>query len=640
MATNTMQLLGSSSNNSNINSNDCTCSCCSSNALLLETLARRLRCCKEITFSQDAESPSLEYIKFTISTQSSSKSEGPTQLSFPLKFRLRREFEDNGWHDLEDNGGLDIGQGELQICSRKLLEQDLVACVANSVTESLQTIKFVAFNYHLYHCMKAVLATFVKRNKPLKRLTWDSCNCLSERLNFDAHGLIEFTELTKVCKLCEEFHLEHNQLQADLNGDNLESHFILSVLAEVTSLKVISISNTCANFDNDLVQILQANKSMKEFVLYNAVSGQTKTALTPIVDAMRKHPTLQKFTFLQSSLDSSLYKWAIATILENPNIIGLCTDGYYYQNATWLGRFLATNHQLTEVNLSHPGFEYMYDRARSPGGTMSLIKGLRQNQRITSITIVGLPIGARESRALRTLIEATDTVTKLVCGDSILMPDCFATIVGGLLSNTSIQKFSIQALDLDAIGVQTVAEVLTSNATLQSLSLSTHRRHYSLRNRSAPRINVEPSQIAAVIAAGLRQNTTLKHLSLPANLQADDCVTHFVHILESDPRNNATLERLTFWPKTPCPHPKIRYFTMLNRCGRQNLLQLQSSTTQEQPLALWAHIVATKPIDLVRYFIMQCPSLFDQNVCYAKQTLAGEIDDDIHRHCKKRVKMS
>ena len=433
-------------------------------------------------------------------------------------------------------------------------------------------------------------------------------------------------------------------------GRNLDSPFILSALSEVKSLKVVSLCHTFSDVNDDLAQILQANTSMKEIVLYNAFSGETKAALNPIVDAMKKHPTLQKFTFLQSSLDSSLYKWAIASILENPNIIGLCTDGYYCQNATWLGRFLATNDQLTEVNLSHPGFEYMYDRASSPGATLSLIRGLCQNQKLTSITIVGIPIAERASLALRTLIETTDTVKKLVCGNSIMMPDCFATIVGGLLSNTSIEKFSIQALDLDAVCVHTVAEVLTTNATLQSLSLSTHRRHYSLRNRSAPRINIEPSQIAALIAAGLRQNTTLKQLSLPTNLHGNDCVTHFVQILDSDhPGNNTTLERLRFWPKTPCPHPKIQYFTMLNRCGHQQFLQSQSPAKQEPPLALWALTLATKPIDLVRYFITQYPSLFDKNLRDTKQTIGlrdtkqtiGEdINEDGHHHCEKRVKLS
>jgi hypothetical protein len=455
-------------------------------------------------------------------------------------------LEENSSQDLEDNG-------ELHSCSRKFLEQDLVACVANNVAENLQTIKVVAFDYHLCDFIEAILAIFVARNKPLKRLVWDSCNCLFEKSSFHGSGLTQFDELTKVCKLCEEFHLDHSHLQDDLHGGDRDSPFILSVLSEVTSLQVVSLSNTFADFNDDLVQILQANQSMKEFVLYNAFSGETKAALTPIVKAMREHPTLQKVTFLQSSLDSSLYKWAITTILENPNIIGLCTDGFYYQNAKWLCRFLATNDQLTEVNLSHPGFEYMYDRARSPWGTMRLIRGLRQNQNLTSITIVGLPIGARESQALRTLIETTDTVTKLVCGDALMMPDCFATIVGGLLSNTSIHKFSIQALDLDIIGVHTVAEELTSNATLRSLSLSTRRRHYSLRSRSAPRINVEPTQTAALIAAGLRQNTTLTHLSLPASLHVDDCVTHFVRILESDPGNNTTLERLAILAQNSLP---------------------------------------------------------------------------------------
>ena len=187
----------------------CTCSSCSSNALLLETFALRLKRCKEISFTQDTEDP--DNTQVAISTQAASKSEGPTQLNFELKFSVRQ--------DLDDNGVLLFGgKGDLQSCSRNFLQQDLVACVANNVTEYLQTIKVVAFDHHLCDFIEALLAIFVERNKPLKRLVWDSCNFLFYKTHFDGRRRTDVGELTKVCKLCEEFHFEYSYLQGDLNG--------------------------------------------------------------------------------------------------------------------------------------------------------------------------------------------------------------------------------------------------------------------------------------------------------------------------------------------------------------------------------------------------------------------------------------
>ena len=568
----------------------------------LETLEKRLKHCKEISFTQDSDGRDNTYL--AIATKAS-KGDEAKQIRLKLAFK-------------GDDDAVELGKQ-----SKQFLENQLVACLKKNA-DKIQNVKYVTIDDRLPDFINVTIAIFIEKKKPLKKLVFDSCGSQRD----DGPSIFDATLLRQVCELCEEFHIDYEDHELS-NPHDLP--LFLSVLGQVNLLKVVSFSYTFCDDTTQLVHMLESNTLLTELILYNAFSGITKSALNPLVDAMKKHPSLKKFTLLHSKLHSSIYKWAVTTILDNKNIVGFCTDGYYSRNATWLGRFLGANDQVTEVNLSHPSFEDDYDRVSSRGAALSLIQGLSRNTTLKSVKLVGIPMEAEVVQAMRTLIEMNETFEKLACGTTVMRPSCFSVIIGGMLSNTTIKKLSIQARYLDPVGAQTVADILASNVTLESLSIGTHRCRYPLRSRARTSMEVDPadpSQAVALLVAGLRQNTTLKYLTLPASMYNSSCVEHFCGILQTE---NQTLERLTFWPnrfwpKVPCKIPRLQYLTLLNRCGRQRLFHANV------PNALWAHVLAAKPnADLVRYFVNEKPVLFDY--CAEKRQQVENSD-----HGNKRAK--
>jgi hypothetical protein len=521
--------------------------------------------------------------------------------------RLKLDFK-------EDNNAAAVESDllELSEASKHLLENRLVPCLKKHIVSCKGGIlQFAFIDDRLPDFINMVSNCFVEQEVRLKKVVFESCGS-NQATAEEGNTVSIFDEnaLRQLCSLSDEVHLDYED--RELNDPQDLSSF-LSVLSQVTSLKVIGLSYTFCDDISSLVKILEANKaSLQEFVLYNAFSGVTKSALRPLVESMTKHATLKKFTLLHSRLNSSIYRWAITSIVEgNKSIIGLCTDGNYSQNATWLGRFLGSNEQLTEVNLSHPNFEDDgHARASSPGATLSLVQGIGRNTVLRSVKLVGIALSEPETaQAVRTLIETNETIEKFACGNNFLSSTNFALIIGGTLSNATMRKLSIQSVDLDPVGAQTVFDVLSHNTTLHSLSLGAHRRRYSFRaRRNAPVQQVDPSlQVATLIAGGLQLNTSLQYLSIPTNLNNSECMDYFTQVLEND---NMTLERLTFWPKVPCPFQKIDYLTSLNRCKRGEIFADDSKN--DVPLGLWAHIFASRPNpDLVRYFCSQMPNLFD-----------------------------
>ena len=556
-----------------------------------------------------------------ISAQSSRKGDDPPT---HVRFQLDLSEDEN---DNEDNTETNVGQR--LVCPLNLLEDQLVLWLRSSASDTLQEITFDTIDDRLPNFINTMLRAFTERNKPIKKLILE--NCVSQR---DQTGSkLDASVLRQALGLCEEFHLDHEVQEP---GAEQEVSFCLSILSQITSLKVIVLSHTfCENMPH-LINILKSNSSLKEFVLCNAFSKfpkrVQKSRLKPLFHALRHHPSLQKFTLLQSDFDAPVYKWAIREVLENQNIIGLLTDGYYSHNATWLGRFLATNSQLREVNLPHPGFEFEYDRFSTRSAAFSLIQGLARNSFLTSIQLFGIALHEETALALRALIESTEMVTKISCGNGETSPACLSIIVGGLAANTSIQNFSIEAADLDLAGAQTVADVLTHNIALQYLSICCRSRHYFLRNRQEGPDSIDRLQVAIVLADGLRRNRTLKHLELPINENTPERLAPILSVLKA--KQNLTLERLTFSPKQPCNHPEVQYWIRLNRCGGRKLIR-DSATL---PLALWAHVLAgvARHTDLVRYFVTELPSLVDVDGTRPRCLTVEEGDED--DPAKKRAK--
>lgn len=571
----------------------------SEGVMAIETLAGYVGHSKEISFLQLSDDRDNSYLN--ISTRAS-KREETKQVKLQLFFK-----------------GDDVI--ELEEISKELLTKRLIPCL-EKYAKQIDTIKFVLVDDRLPFFINSINAAFVRRARPLKKLIFDSCGSQQQE---DESSIFDPKILRQVCQLASEFHVDYEDRELS-NPHDLP--LFVSVLSQVNSLRVVGFSCTFCEDMMSLVNVLESNSSLKEIVLYNAFSQLTKSALSPLVDALKAHLSLQKFSLLHSKLHSSIYKWAVSSILQNPNIIGFCTDGYYSQNATWLGRLLGTNDRVTEINLSHPQFEDDYDRATTPGAALGLIQGISRNNTLKSVKLVGIPINGEAAAALRSMIENNQTLEVLSCGNNIMMPENLSLVVGGLFANTTMKKLSIQSLDLDPLGAQTVADLLASNITLEALTLSANRRRYSLRRRNRRSPEVDPCQMAKTIANGLKHNSTLKLLSLPSTMHQESCVEHFSRVLESE---NTTLEHLTFWHKVPCKMKQVQYLTMLNRCGRNRLLQ--STVFGSVPNALWANALASKNnADLVRHFVTENPLLFDCRV--AKRHAADDIDT------KKRARKS
>eukprot|EP00545_Synedropsis_sp_CCMP1620_P014793 CAMPEP_0119032258 /NCGR_PEP_ID=MMETSP1176-20130426/41961_1 /TAXON_ID=265551 /ORGANISM="Synedropsis recta cf, Strain CCMP1620" /LENGTH=126 /DNA_ID=CAMNT_0006988669 /DNA_START=1 /DNA_END=381 /DNA_ORIENTATION=+ len=120
----------------------------------------------------------------------------------------------------------------------------------------------------------------------------------------------------------------------------------------------------------------------------------------------------------------------------------------------------------------------------------------------------------------------------------------------------------------------------------------------------------------------------------------------FSRVLEND---NKVLERLTFWPKVPCLIKKVEYWTLLNRCKRGSRILSRTEKGDVVPIALWAHILASRPNDasVVYYFISQMPTLFDVVVCNKntkpsvttkRSSLAASQDGEEKNTVEKRMK--
>ena len=585
------------------------------------TLTQSLKQCKEITFTLYSDGREDTHLK--ISTQSSRKGDEPaTQSCFQLDFSKCES----------ENDTMETAKGASGLRHEYLLEDKLVLCLRSNASDTLQNIKFVSIDDRLPTFINAMLGVFIERNKPLKKLIFE--NCVSQK---DSTGSsMDAAILKQALELCEEFHLDHEDQDP---GASQEVSFCLSILSQLTSLKAIMLSYTFCDNVPHLASIVKSNASLKELVLFNAFSilplSVQRSRLAPLVRAMRQHPCLQKFTLLQSDFDAPLYKWAVLNALENPNIIGLCTDGYYSQNATWLGRFLATNSQLKEVNLPPPGFEYEYDRFNTRSATLGLIQGLARNSTLTSIRLFGIALEEETSLALRALLESTETVIKLSCGNGNTSPTCLSIVIGGLVANTSIQKFSIETADLDLVGAQMIADVLANNITLQFLSICCCRRRYHLRSRPRGFDEVDRLRVTSLLADGLRQNQTLKHLELPTNYHSLEFLAPLLRILET--KQNLTLERLTFWPKVPCSVPELQYWVRLNRCQGHTLVCASATL----PRAMWAHVLAAVAhhADLVRYFVTELPSLVDVTKT-RPQCLVIEERYGHDEHVKKRAKQA
>ncbi|KAI2497063.1 hypothetical protein MHU86_17433 [Fragilaria crotonensis] len=439
-----------------------------------------------------------------------------------------------------------------------------------------------------------------------------------------------------------------NQLSYPCDAtSSIRSCFIIVLLEhkkafEITSLKAIVLRYTFCDNIAHLASIVTSNASLKELVLINAFSivppSAQRSRLKPLLHAMKQHQCLQKFTLLQSDFDAPLYKWAVRDVLENPNIIGLRTDGYYGQNATWLGRFLANNNQLKEVNLSDPDFGYdEYKRSSRTSETLALLQGLARNSTLTSINLFGIDLEEETSQALRQLIESTEILIELSCGDEgYTDSNCSSKVTGGLVANTSIQNFSIGTRYLDLDGAHAISDVLVNNVTLQFLSICCSGHRYATL-RARPRGYDEIGQnlrVTSLLADGLRQNQTLKHLELPTHHNHLECLEPFLRILET--KENLTLERLTFWPKEPCSVPELQYWIRLNREGRK---LVRASDTL--PLAVWAHVLAAvaRHVDLVRYFVTEIPTLLDVAES-RRRCLVTEEGNEHDEPVKKRAKQS
>ncbi|KAI2497069.1 hypothetical protein MHU86_17439 [Fragilaria crotonensis] len=589
--------------------------------IAFSTLARSLKQCKEITFTLYSDGREDTHLK--ISAQSSRKGDEPaTHSCFQLDFSKSESEHDN----------TETNQVETGFTSESMLEENLVLCLRSNVSDTLQKVKFASIDDRLPNFINAMLAVFTERNKPLKKLIFENCVSQQESTGSKLDAAI----LKQALELCEEFHLDHEDQDP---GASDEVSFCLSTLSQITSLKAIMFSYTFCDNIAYLASIVTSNASLKELVLFNAFSvvppSVQRSRLKPLLCAMRQHQCLQKFTLLQSDFDAPLYKWAVLDVLENPNVIGLCTDGYYSQNATWLGRFLASNSQLKEVNLPPPGFEYEYDRFNTRSSTLSLIQGLARNSTLTSINLFGIALVEETSLALRALIESTDTLIKLSCGNGNMNPSCLSTVMGGLFSNTSVQKFSIEAAELDLVGAHTIAEVLANNVTLQFLSICCRRRRYHLRSRPRVFDEVDRLRVTSLLADGLKENQTLKHLELPTNYHTSECLVPLLRILET--KQNSTLERLTFWPKEPCSVPELQYWIRLNRCEGRKLIRASDTL----PLAVWAHVLAAvaRHADLVRYFVTELPSLVDVAL-NRRRHLVTEEGNEHDEPVKKRAKQT
>jgi hypothetical protein len=346
---------------------------------------------------------------------------------------------------------------------------------------------------------------------------------------------------------------------------------------------------------------------------------------------MKEHPTLQKVTFIQSDLSSSVYRWFVTTLVEeNPRIIGLCTDGYYDHNATWLGRFLATNDQLTEVNLSHPMLEdgsYIF-RDGSYASALSLINGLGRNSTLKSIKIIGHLINERAANAIRTLLETSPILEKLECGSGTLGACLMEIILAGMQQNTVVKHLGIQSAELSLRGAEIVQDILHQNTTLEKLFLRVYRRQYNLRRRPHRQVREDQSttspQLAQIIARGLETNQFLKVLCLPNSFRETACLEHFCH-----PQVLSHLERLQIFLDDDYYggglRDNIEYFTTLNRCGRHQLLN------QAVPNGLWPHVLCEASylhLDVLRYFVTEKPDLFDLQQTQARVKKKRGITND------------
>jgi hypothetical protein len=541
------------------------------NLKVLQELKQKLGLAKDVSFSLPDESSTRLQLQVTLKA-------GKHKVSQRLCFEL---LLTNYEEALMEATSLEF-LNELRKCLLKGL-----TCVEN--------LYFSHIDDRLPQFINMVMEIAVKNQLRLKKFVLDSCGSETP-----GKILVQEKLLRELMLMVDEFHVDCEE--SDSVSAN-ELNLYARILTRTSTLKVISMSNTFFPATTALADMLTSNQKLEEFELYNAFSCITKSALVPLIDAIKSHPNLRKLTFLQSKLNSALYKAAITTILdENKNLTGLCTDGYYSQNASWLGRMMASNKQLTEVNLSHPNFEDDYDRIYSHGGTLSLLGGITRSPSLVSIKLLGIPMNEEAALLMRELIITTKNLQKVSCGDASMMPHCFSCIIGGLLTNECIEKFTIQSLDLDKAGAQAMKDVLQQNSSLKVLCIGAERRRYSLRSGRF-RQQQDPLELASLMAGGLESNSALKHLTIPREMKQDDCLNQFSRVLRD---GNCTLERLLFWPKESCKDPTIQYHTLLNRHHSRSLF-CDDLISQ----GLWAHILASHNADWVRCVVTEKPSLFD-----------------------------
>jgi len=309
------------------------------NEAAIETLAKHLKECNRhggvgasrdggdgssLTFTDISDGPFLPQRILEISTKRS-KREAAKRVRLTLYHKERTT-----------NDGVLRMMQELQDSTKHLLQNRLIPCLKSH--GDIRTLHFVFINDGLPDFINMIGACFVEKNQPLKKIIFESCGLLVDRVSESnpddaSNFFFDATILRQLCLLSEEFHVDYESFMTK----PLDNALLLSVLSQVDSLRTISLSFTLCTDASLIVNILTSSNSkssLQELVLYNAFSGITKAALQPLVDAMTQHETLKKFTFLRSRMTSRIYRWAITTILEgNKNIIGLCTDGNYAENA-------------------------------------------------------------------------------------------------------------------------------------------------------------------------------------------------------------------------------------------------------------------------------------------------------------------
>jgi Leucine Rich repeat len=252
-----------------------------------------------------------------------------------------------------------------------------------------------------------------------------------------------------------------------------------------------------------IVKYLQVNNSLETLYLLSHYGGWSMEGCNHLVRALEVNTSLRTFYFYYGNYGSNLDVQFIANLLQSKTALQSLSfhnvSRYGVQEAKIIAAALKKNTTLLSIRFDgifkHQDVAYIFADA------------FGENTSLRAVSLRDSHMGDAGLQALAQHLRADTSITELVLSENSFEKTGIDAFCAALHDNKTLKTLNLSSVHIHELeSVKAISIMLQKNSSLTSLNLASCRIYAGI----------------AILAEGLRVNTSLKFIDLSMNLEAEN----------------------------------------------------------------------------------------------------------------------